>query len=298
MKLKSLLFLLLFASPFVKAQDLNARVQVLSPKIQTTNRRIFLALETAIKDFLNGRKWSADQIAPQERIDCNFVINITQWDGASALSAEVQVQSSRPIFGSNYNSTLLNVNDKDFDFTYTEGQIIDFNDQLFQSNLSSFFAFYAYTIVGLDYDSFAKLSGTPYFARAQSIVNAAQTSSYKGWKAFDSNHNRYWLSENLSNNAYTNLREFSYTYHRLGLDVMASNADQGLKAITAAIPTIANIDRQRTGAFLPQVFFTAKNDELLQILSKATPQEREQAYQALSKADPANGNKYQSLLRN
>lgn len=298
MKFIKFVLILFLAHNFANAQDLNARVQVLSPKIQTTNRRIFTALETAIKDFLNGRKWSADQIAPQERIDCNFVINITQWDGASALSAEVQVQSSRPIFGSNYNSTLLNINDKDFDFTYTEGQVIDFNDQLFQSNLSSFFAFYAYTIVGLDYDSFAKLSGTPYFVRAQSIVNAAQTSSYKGWKAFDNNHNRYWLSENLGNNAYTGLREFSYTYHRLGLDVMAANADQGLKAITAAIPAIADIDRQRTGAFLPQVFFTAKSDELLQILSKATPQEREQAYQALSKIDPANGNKYQVLLKN
>jgi len=298
MKLKGLLFLLLFASAFANAQDLNARVQVLSPKIQTTNRRVFTALETAVKDFLNGRKWSADQISPQERIDCNFVINIVQWDGASALSAEVQVQSSRPIFGSNYNSTLLNINDKDFDFTYTEGQIIDFNDQLFQSNLSSFFAFYAYMIVGLDYDSFSKRGGTPYFEHAQNIVNSAQTSAYKGWKAFDNNHNRYWLAENLYGNTYNNLRDFSYIYHRLGLDVMASNADQGLKAITAALPSIAQIDRQRTGAFLPQVFFTAKSDELLQVLSKATPQERAQAYQTLSTVDPVNGNKYQTLQQN
>jgi hypothetical protein len=298
MKLKGLLFLLLFSFGFAEAQDLNARVQVLSPKIQTTNRRIFVALETAIKDFLNGRKWSADQIAPAEKIDCNFVINITQWDGANALSAEVQVQSSRPVFGSNYNATLLNINDKDFDFNYTEGQILDFNDQLFQSNLSSFFAFYAYVIVGLDYDTFSKRGGSPYFDHAQYIVNAAQTSAYKGWKAFDNNHNRYWLAENLNNNVYNNLRDFSYTYHRLGLDVMASNADEGLKAITAALPSIAQTDRQRTGAFLPQVFFTAKSDELLQVLSKATPQEKAQAYQTLSTADPANGTKYQALQKN
>jgi hypothetical protein len=298
MKLTGLLFLLLFSFEFAEAQDLNARVQVLSPKIQTTNRRVFIALETAIKDFLNGRKWSADQIAPAEKIDCNFVINITQWDGANALSAEVQVQSSRPVFGSNYNATLLNINDKDFDFNYTEGQILDFNDQLFQSNLSSFFAFYAYIIVGLDYDTFSKRGGSPYFDHAQAIVNAAQTSAYKGWKAFDSNHNRYWLAENLNNNVYNSLRDFSYTYHRLGLDVMASNADEGLKAITAALPSIAQIDRQRTGAFLPQVFFTAKSDELLQVLSKATPQEKAQAYQTLSTADPANGTKYQALQKN
>jgi len=298
MKSTGLLFLLIFASAIARSQDLNARVQVLSPKIQTTNRRVFVALETTIKDFLNGRKWSADQIAPAERIDCNFVLNITQWDGASSFSAEVQVQSSRPVFGSNFNSTLLNINDKDFDFTYTEGQIMDFNDQLFQSNLSSFFAFYAYVIVGLDYDSFSKRGGSPYFDHAQYIVNAAQTSAYKGWKAFDNNHDRYWLIENLNNTIYTNLRDFSYTYHRLGLDVMASNADQGLKVITAALPSIAQIDRQRTGAFLPQVFFTAKSDELLQVLSKANPQEREQAYQTLTTADPSNGTKYQTLEKN
>lgn len=298
MKSTGLLFLLIFASAIARSQDLNARVQVLSPKIQTTNRRVFVALETTIKDFLNGRKWSADQIAPAERIDCNFVLNITQWDGASSFSAEVQVQSSRPVFGSNFNSTLLNINDKDFDFTYTEGQIMDFNDQLFQSNLSSFFAFYAYVIVGLDYDSFSKRGGSPYFDHAQYIVNAAQTSAYKGWKAFDNNHDRYWLIENLNNTIYTNLRDFSYTYHRLGLDVMASNADQGLKVITTALPSIAQIDRQRTGAFLPQVFFTAKSDELLQVLSKANAQEREQAYQTLTTADPSNGTKYQTLEKN
>lgn len=298
MKFITFILILFLSHNFSCAQDLNARVQVLSPKIQTTNRSAFISLESSIKDFLNGRKWSADQIAPQERIDCNFVINITQWDGASAFSAEVQVQSSRPVFGSNYNSTLININDKDFDFTYTAGQILDFNDQLFQSNLSSFFAFYAYVIVGLDYDSFAKRGGSPYFEHAQYIVNAAQTSAYKGWKAFDNNHDRYWLIENLNNTVYTSLRDFSYTYQRLGLDVMATNADQGLKTIMAALPSIAQVDRQRIGAFLPQVFFTAKSDELLQVLSKATPQERDQAYQILSAADPSNGNKYQILQKN
>lgn len=297
MKFTAFLFLLIFSATISKAQDLNARVQVLAPKIQTPNKRVFTALETAVKDFLNGRKWSADQILPQEKIDCNFVINITQWDGANGYSAEVQVQSSRPVYGSNYNSTLLNLNDKDFDFNYTEGQILDFNDQLFQSNISSFFAFYACIIVGLDYDSFSKLGGTPYFQRAQSIVNAAQTSSYKGWKAFDGNQNRYWLSENLNNNVYDNVRIFSYIYHRLGLDVMAANPELGLKTIIDALPSLADIDRQRTGVMLPQLFFIAKNNELLQILAKADPQQREAAYQVLVKVDPANGNKYQVLLK-
>src|SRR5476651_109538 len=121
--------ILLCCTLSVHAQDLNARVQVLTPRIQTSNKRIFQSLETAMKDFLNGRKWSADQILPQERIDCNFIFNITSWDGSSGFTTEMQVQSSRPVFNSNFTTTLLNVNDKDFDFTYTEGQSIDFSDQ-------------------------------------------------------------------------------------------------------------------------------------------------------------------------
>jgi hypothetical protein len=204
---KTGIYLLLFICSFAaRAQDLNARVQVLTAKIPTTNKRVFQALESAMKDFLNGRKWAGDQILPAERIDCSFTFNITQWDGSSAFSADLQVQSSRPIFNSSYTTTLLNVNDKDFDFTYTEGQTLDYTDQTFQSNLTAVMAFYAYIIVGMDYDSFGKYSGTPYFAAAQNIVTNAQSTSFKGWKAFDSNLNRYWLVENLNNKVYTNLR--------------------------------------------------------------------------------------------
>ena len=133
---KAFLFTLLLATCcFAQAQDLNARVKVVAPKIQLTNKRILQTLETAMKDFLNGRKWSADLIAPQERINCNFVFNVTNWDGGSSFSGELQVQSSRPVFNSGYTTTLLNVNDKDVDFTYTEGQTIDYTDQTFQNNV-------------------------------------------------------------------------------------------------------------------------------------------------------------------
>src|SRR5580692_8193714 len=164
MKTVSLYILLFCFSGIVAAQDLNARVQVVSPKIQTTNKHIFQTLETAMKDFLTGRKWSTDPILPQERISCNFVLNITQWDGSSSFSGELQVQSSRPVYNSTYTSTLLNILDKDIDFTYTEGQTIDYTDQNFQSNLSSIMAFYAYIVIGMDYDTFSRFGGTNYFA--------------------------------------------------------------------------------------------------------------------------------------
>lgn len=281
-----------------QAQDLNARVQVLSPKIQTSNKRIFQSLETAMKDFLNGHKWSADQILPQERINCSFTFNITAWDGSSTFSAELQVQSTRPVFNATYNTTLLNVNDKDFDFTYTEGQSIDYSDQTFQNNLSAVMAFYAYVIVGMDYDSFSRMGGTPYFAAARNIVTNAQSSPYKGWKAFDSNLNRYWLSENLNNKVYADLRSFMYDYHRNGLDMMADNATKGRKVINGILPVLSQLDRQRIGSMLPTLFFLAKGDELVSIFSQSDPQERAQAMNILSQADPANGNKYQTPQHN
>ena len=282
----------------INAQDLNARVQVLTPKLQTSNKRIFTVLETAMKDFLNGHKWSADQILPTERIDCNFILNVTSWDGSSTFSGELQVQSTRPVYGSTYNSTLLSNNDKEFDFTYTEGQQMDFNDQNFQSNLTSVLAFYAYIIVGLDYDSFSKLGGTPYFSKAKTIVNVAQTSSYKGWNAFESNFNRYWLAENLNNKRYEVIREFIYNYSRNGLDQMANNPTTGLKNITGILPALSQIDRQSVGAMLPQLFFTAKSDEFVSVLSADSPQNKIAAYNILMGADPSNGNKYQLLQKN
>lgn len=293
---RALIFTLLLATCcFARAQDLNARVKVVSPKIQITNKRVLQTLETAMKDFLNGRKWSNDAIAPNERIACNFVYNVTNWDGGSNFSGELQVQSSRPVYNSAYTSTLLNINDKDVDFSYTEGQTIDYTDQSFQSNLSSVMAFYAYIIVGMDYDSFARYGGSPYFANAQNVVINAQTSSFKGWKAFDSNLNRYWLAENLNNKLYLNLRSFIYDYHRNGLDIMADNAAKGRKAIVALLPVLQQVDRKRLGSYFPLAFYTAKDDELVSIFSNASPQEKMQAMNILVAADPSNGGKYQSL---
>ncbi|WP_345950349.1 DUF4835 family protein [Mucilaginibacter sp. PAMB04274] len=277
------------------AQDLNARVQVLSPKIATTNKRIFTSLQTAMREFLNGRKWSADAVQPQEKVDCSFVLTVTNWDNGTSFSGELQVQSTRPVYNAAYNSPVFSINDRDFDFTYTEGQTIDFNNQTFESNLSSVMAFYAYMIMAFDYDSFSKFGGTSYYANAQTVVINAQSSSYRGWKAFDNNTNRYWLSENTMNKTYIPLREFLYTYHRQGLDLMADNAATGRKNITAALPVLTQLDRVRVGATLPTLFFLAKRNELVSIYSKADPQEKLQAMNILNQADPANGNLYQTL---
>jgi hypothetical protein len=295
MKTLAIYTLLMLVGFTAAAQDLNARVEVLSPKIATTNKRVFASLQTAMREFLNGRKWSADAIQASEKIDCSFLLTITAWDNGTSFSGELQIQSTRPVYNAAYNSPLLSVNDRDFDFTYTEGQTIDFNNQSFQSNLASVMAFYAYMIMAFDYDSFSKFGGTSYYANAQTVVINAQSSAYKGWKAFDNNTNRYWLSENTINKTYIPLREFLYTYHRLGLDAMVENAPNARKAIIGTLPVLTQLDRVRVGATLPTIFFSAKRSELVSIFLKADPQQRLQAMNILSQADPANGNLYQQL---
>jgi len=297
---KLCVYILLFCfACSASAQDLNARVKVISGKIKTSNTHIFQSLETAMRDFLNGHKWSPDNILPAERIDCNFVLNLTNWDGNSSFSGELQVQSSRPVFNSTYTTPLLNLNDKDFDFTYAEGQTIDYSDQTFTSNLASVMAFYAYVVLGMDYDSFSRFGGTPYFQAAQNVVvNAASSGGYKGCKAFDGNINRYWLAENLNNTIYIPLRNFMYDYHRNGLDMMSDNVSKGRKAISDLLPSLAQVDRQRIGSMYPLIFFTAKSDELVAIFAKSDSRERVEAINVLTQVDPSNGQKYQAMGKN
>jgi len=280
------------------AQDLNTRVQILSPKVQSANKRILDVLESGIVEFMNGRKWSSDVIKPQERIDCNLVINITEWDGSSPnFKAEAQIQVSRPVYNSSYNSTLLNLSDPFFDFYYIEGQAIDFSDQNYISNLSSLLAFYANIAVGLDCDSFSKLSGNPYFAKAQNILNNAQNSPNAGWKAFEGLRNRFWLIENLNNKSFIPLREAFYVYHRNGLDEMSDNPAKARQTIAQLLPELEKLDQQKQGAMLTQLFFTAKADELINILKNANTPDKMRAAQILMKLDPTNVAKYESLKK-
>ena len=269
----------------------------MAPQIANSNQRILDILEASIKDFLNNKRWSADALQPLERIDCNFVITITDWDGNSNFKAEAQIQSNRPIFNSSYSSTILNISDKDFGFTFSEGQPLDFSEQNYINNLSSLLAFYAYIITGMDYDAFSKFGGTPYFEKAQTVLDNAQAAPNTGWKAFENLRNRFWIMENLMNKSFNPIRESLYTYHRDGMDLMAENQAKGRKAILSVIPQLQKIDRQKQGAILNQIFFSAKADELIKILSAAEPQDKVKAYNALSVIDPANSLKYEILKK-
>jgi len=281
----------------LNAQELNARVQLLAPQISNISKPTIDALQKTIRDFLNNNKFSNETYKAQERIDCNFVITINSWDGGSGYTAEAQIQSSRPVYNSSYNSTLLNISDKNFDFTFNDGAVIDFSDQNYLSNISALLSYYAYTIIALDKDSFSKMGGTTYFKKAQNIINLAQASGNSGWKAADGLRNRFWFNENALNPIFSELRNFIYNYHFSGLDQLTDN-DKGLMPIVNALSSLQQMDKQKLGSIFPNVYFASKAEEITNVLSKLNTQERMKAYNLLSEIDPANIGKYEGLKQN
>lgn len=289
--------LLLIGFGKLQAQELNARVQLLAPQVSNISKPTLDALQKTIRDFLNNNKFTNESYKPQERIDCNFVITINSWDGGSGYTAEAQIQSSRPVFNSTYNSTLLNMSDKNFDFNFNDGSVIDFSDQNYISNISALLTYYAYTIIGLDKDSFSKMGGTVYFKKAQNIINLAQASGNTGWRAADGLRNRFWFNENALNPIFSELRNFIYNYHFSGLDQLTDN-DKGLMPIVNALSSLQQMDKQKLGSIFPNVYFASKAEEITNVLSKLNTQERMKAYNMLSEIDPANIGKYEGLKQN
>ncbi len=288
-------FLLLGICGSAKAQELNARVEILSPQLPHTNKRVLDVLQRVMTDFLNKRSWTGQQTQPNERIDCSFVITINTWDGVSEFTGQAQIMSMRPVFNTNYSSPILNMVDRDFSFSYVDGQMIDYSDQQFTSNLTSLLAYYANLIIGMDADTFSPDGGTPYYANALRIVNNAQSSQYSGWRFMDGDSNRYWLINNMQDRRFYPIRKFLYEYSRQGLDQLAEEPVQARQKIVQAMALLKTVDRMGQGAMLDQVFFTAKANELVGVLSALNPQERMQMFNLLMEIDPSNSSKYEVL---
>lgn len=295
---KTILYFLLLITSFSFAQELNCKVQVLSQQIQGTDKRVFTTLQTAIFEFMNNKKWTNDQFKLDERIDCSILINVTERPSTDQFIATIQVQSRRPVYKSSYNSVLLNYNDNDFQFTYLENQPLEFNENQFTTNLTSVLGFYAYLIIGMDYDTFSMNGGTTYLQKAQNIVNQAQNTSEPGWRAFESNKNRYWLINNMLDAPFINIRECMYNYHRKGLDEMVSNKEGGRANILEALESLRKVHQARPLSFAMQVFFNAKSDEIINIFSGAFSDEKSKVVTLLNDIDPTNSNKYQKIMAN
>ncbi|WP_367865693.1 DUF4835 family protein [Pedobacter sp. WC2423] len=296
-KFTSLVLVSLFISITGFAQELNTRVTVTAPTVQNMDKKNIELIQNTVREYLNNNKWTNETYQPQERIESTLVITISSWDGASGYKANAQIQTSRPIFGTSYNSTLLNLSDKDFDFNYNEGEPVNFSDQNFLSNLGSLLSYYAYTIIGLDKDSFSKLGGTPYYLKAQNILNVAQVSGNTGWKAYDGLRNRYWLNQNLLDKTFEDLRIFIYNYHANTMDRIQENPTKGCQMLLGFLTDLKQMDKQKLGSIFPNVYLATKAEEMVNILATGNTQDKIQAYNLLSEIDPANINKYEILKK-
>lgn len=290
------LIVLLISTINLFSQELRCNVQVNSSQIQGTNKQVFQTLQNAIYEFMNNTAWTNHVYSNEERIDCNIMISLQDHSG-DEFKGSIQVQSRRPVYNTSYNTTILNFKDDDVKFTYVEFEPLEFNITEYRSNLTSILAYYAYIIIGLDYDTFSLLGGTEHFQNAERVVTNALNAPEKGWKAFENRKNRYWLVENILNDRYKGAREFLYRYHRLGLDVMSSKETNGRSEIAESLDLMQKIYRQKPDPYLffYDLVMSAKSDELVNVFSESFMAEADRVYKILVEIDPSRSDKYKKI---
>jgi Domain of unknown function (DUF4835) len=300
------LFFFLFSSIVVcHAQELRARVSVLSNRVaNNVDKKTFLTLQTALNNFVNNRKWSTDNFAEQEKIDCSFLLNLESTDDPNVYKASLSIQSARPVFNSSYNSPIINFQDNDMVFKYTEFLQLEFSDNRvsgtdpLSSNLTAIFAYYINIILGMDYDSFSPRGGDPYFQKAENIVNnAPEGKNISGWKAFDGTRNRYWLAENLLNSRYTIIHDAIYGYYRLGMDKLYDEEANARIQVLKVLSDLNTFNTDNANTMILQFFFQGKTQELIKIFSKATPPDKSRALDLLQRLDVSSASKYKEGLK-
>ena len=287
-------FLFLFFIGFTQAQQLNCTVQVISDKVTTANSQIFKNLEKSISEFVNKTDWTGEEYKQHEKINFSMVITVNTYD-SNQFTATLQIESSRPIFNSSYSSPVFNYNDKDFSFRYIEFENLTFNPSTFDSNLISVLAFYSYMILGFDADTYALYGGRPWFDIAQQVLSVAQQSGYKGWTQADGNQNRYFLISDLLSGTFDAFRESMYEYHRNGLDTMTKDTKASKEKIMQSVTILSSIYNVRPNAFLTRVFFDAKVDEIVSILSGGPKVQISDTIDTLNRISPLNSAKWSTI---
>lgn len=291
--------LLLFISSIsCFAQELNCRVVVNADQVQTTERRIFEDMANAFTQFMNNQKWTDDEFSTEERIKCNIILTMDPNESVPSSGrwgASVQIISSRPVFNTSYETVLFNFADRDWQFEYLLSQPLQFNENSFTSNITSLLAYYAYVIIGMDYDSFSELGGTKYFQIANQIVQNAQNSNYKGWNQFNSVRNRYWLTENLIGSNFEPLRKAFYTYHIKGLDIFQEKPEEARANMLLGLKDVQTTNKSRPRSILTISFLDAKSQELTEIFKQGTPAEKKESFDILSKIDPSRTETFRAI---
>lgn len=260
------LFLFLCFSYFISAQELQATVTINSDQVSQTNKQIFKTLENSLTDFVNNKRWTNKNYTPHERIRLDMFINVSSYNADQFVSS-LQIQSSRPVFGSTFQTPVFKYKDENFNFSYTEYQPLFYNANSFESNLVALISYYVYVILGMDADTFSLNGGSDYFKTAQNIVGLSQQSGYSGWNQSDGKKNRYRLMDEILSNSYQQFRTIQYNYHLKGLDIMYDDVAAAKESIANTIISIRQLDRSRPNALLIQLFFDTKAEEIEQIFS-------------------------------
>ncbi|MEI6123331.1 MAG: DUF4835 family protein [Bacteroidota bacterium] len=291
----SIIFLTAFCS---QAQELLCTVTVNSQQISGSDKTVYEDLQTAIREFMNTRRWSNYTYNPEEKIDCNIFITITERTSDVDFKGTLQIQSRRPVFNTSYFSPILNMVDKDLSFKYIQKQSLEYDDNNIYSNLTAVLGYYAYIIIGMDFDTFSLKGGSQFFTKAQNLVTLSQNGGDKGWKAFENKKNRYWLVENLLNDSYGGVRECLYLYHLKGLDVMKDDMMQGRNAITSGLEKVQYVAKQTPSLYIVTVFMDAKRDEIINIFSQAPTSDKPRIVNILKDIDPAHSNDFNTKILN
>lgn len=302
-KLFSAIVALLIATSTM-AQELNCKVKVLSSAIQNVDKQVFTNMEKFISDFMNTRKWTTDEFGPNEKIDMNIMFNLTsKTPDQDIYNATMTIQASRPVFNTSYTSPTVNFVDKDIIFKFSQFTALQFDDNrvsggdALASNLTAILAYYAYLVIGLDYDSFSPNGGAVYLKRAQNVVNNApeEGKSISGWKAVEGNKNRYWIIDQLLSPRFQEVRNYFYTLHREGFDKMSANPQEARLKVLSGIPKLSQVNKENPSSILIQFFFNAKSDELSKVVAQLPREQRGTYVNMLSQMDVPNAAKYQAL---
>jgi hypothetical protein len=288
-----------------KAQELLAKVTVIASRVNTTvDKRIFITLQTQLNNLMNTRKWTNDVFQQNEKIECSFILNIESIVEPNVYKATLTVQAARPVYNSSYQCALVNFLDAEVTFKYQEFQPVEFNESRIQgndpvaANLTAIFAYYAYMIIGLDYDSFSPKGGEAFFRKAQNIINnAPEGKGLSGWRVFDGLRNRYWLNENLINNRYNIVHDVIYSYYRAGMDKWYDNEEEARKNVLQSLIQMQAFNKENANTMILQFFMQGKAQELIALFKKGTPEERSRAIQVLSELDVINVPAYKQQLK-
>ena len=288
---------------FSHGQEIQARLTVITSRISTQiDKKVFQTLQSSLTNFLNNRKWTNDAFQLNEKIQCNFLLNIDQELGSNIFKGKLTVQAARPLYNTTYDSPMMNFLDDNVTFRYVEFQPIEFNENRVQgndplaANITAVLAFYVNLIIGLDYNSFSLRGGDAFFQKAWNIVNnAPESKDIVGWKSFESLRNRYWLAENLNNNRFALLHDALYSYYRNGMDLFYENEDAGRNGILNCLNFLNTINTENPNSMIMQFFFQGKSNELVKVFSKANAEQKTRARELLTRLDITNGAAYKEL---